>query len=89
MEQYEPWPYHPQQRNTEVKMSDGIMDGQRAYERVQKKRIAASAPELLEALEMVIDYYTPEWNEYSGEDEANQPEWLQKARAAIAKARGQ
>jgi hypothetical protein len=63
-------------------MSDGIMDGQRAYERVQKKRIAAAAPELLEALERLLNDLEEHSTGSFGESE-------DAARAAIAKARGQ
>jgi hypothetical protein len=66
-------------------MSDGIMDGQRAFERVQererKKQLAAAAPYMLEVLEEVAecaDY----WSEY------DVPLGLHdRIRAAIEKAR--
>jgi hypothetical protein len=85
MEQCEPWPYHPQR--TEGEMSDGIMDGQRAYERVQererKKRLAAAAAEMLEVLEEVAEC-SEYWSEYYV------PLGLpDRIHAAIAKARGE
>lgn len=68
-------------------MSDGIMDGQRAYERVQerehKKRLAAAAPELLAVLEELDECaaYWSEWDVPIGLHD--------RIRAAIAKARGE
>ena len=68
-------------------MSDGIMDGQRAFERVQererKKRLAAAAPLMLAVLEEV-DECARYWSEY------DVPLGLhERIKDAIAKARGE
>lgn len=59
----------------------------RHLQRQETARLIAAAPELLEALEAAV--WTGERRPFANEDQAFWEAWLPRARAAVAKARGE
>lgn len=77
-------------RRTENSETDWLFVIQHNGEATEERQIVdacliAAAPDLLEALELALEYFAHRQQRYKN----RHPVWVQKARAAIAKARGE